>query len=108
MEYGKNTVCILYKIENGKSKAKLTLAPVVNFKDFHQMNSNCEYSLRQEIKNNKVKLIVNDNIVYPIYFSLSEGTYIEHKNDTFNNMYYLEEEKRGFYPEENHAVARKI
>ena len=36
---------------------------------------------------------------------MSEGIYIEHKNDTFNNMFYIEEEKRGFYPEENHTVS---
>ena len=36
--------------------------------------------------------------------NLSEGKYIEHYNDNFNNMFYIEEEKRGFYPEENHSV----
>ena len=35
---------------------------------------------------------------------MSHGNYIEHFNDTFNNMYYIEEEKRGFFPEENHCV----
>ena len=36
--------------------------------------------------------------------SINEGTYIEHQNDTFFNMFYIEEEKRGFEPEENHTV----
>jgi len=35
---------------------------------------------------------------------LSEGRYIEHENDTFKEMFYIEEEKRGFYPKENHSV----
>ena len=35
---------------------------------------------------------------------LSEGEYHQHDNDTFFNMFYVEEEKRGFCPEENHAV----
>ena len=34
----------------------------------------------------------------------SEGKYIEHFNDTFRNMYYLEEEKRGQAAEENLSV----
>ena len=34
----------------------------------------------------------------------SEGKYVEHNNDTFNNMYYLEEEKRGQVAEENLSV----
>ncbi len=104
MDYGKNTVGILYKIKNGKKRAKLTLAPIMNNRDFHQMSTNHNFKLKQTIKNQKVTIIIDEDIENPVYMNLSEGTYIEHKNDTFNNMYYLEEEKRGFYPEENLAV----
>lgn len=104
MEYGKNTVCIYYKIKNGDYKAKLKLAPIVNYRDFHTMNTNHEYKLNQTINNRKVKLIIDDNSSFPVYMYVSEGKYIEHFNDTFRNMYYIEEEKRGFYPEENLSV----
>lgn len=104
MEYGKNTVCIYYKIKNGDYKAKLKLAPIVNYRDFHTMNTNHEYKLNQIINNRKVKLIIDDNSCFPVYMYASEGKYIEHFNDTFRNMYYIEEEKRGFYPEENLSV----
>ena len=104
MEYGKNTVAILYKIKNGKKQAKLTLAPIINYRDFHQMSTNHEFSLKQDIKQRKVKLVVDENNDNPIYIHASEGKYIEHINDTYKNMFYIEEEKRGFYPEENHAV----
>lgn len=36
--------------------------------------------------------------------NLSEGIYTPHENDNFEHMFYIEEEKRGFYPEENHTV----
>lgn len=104
MEYGHNTVGVFYKIKNGSTKAKLTLAPVVNFRDFHQMNTGHNFHLQQIIHQTKVKLIIDGNAHTPVYMHLSEGTYTEHHNDTFTNMFYLEEEKRGFYPEENHAV----
>ena len=104
MQYGKNTVGIYYKIKNGKSEAKLNLAPIVNFRDFHCVNNNHIFSIKQNIKNTKVKLIVDDNSSYPIYMKVSEGEYIEHINDQFFNMFYIEEEKRGFLSEENHAV----
>ena len=104
MEYGKNTVCILYKIKNGKEHAKLTLAPIINYRDFHQMSTNKEFKLKQENKKNKLKLIIDDIAQTPIYIHTSEGKYIQHENDYFRNMYYIEEEKRGFYPEENHIV----
>ncbi len=104
MEYGKNTVGVYYKIKTGGVKAKLTLAPIVNFRDFHTVNENHEFTVRQEIQKNKVKLIVDGNSQTPIYMNLSEGNYIEHQNDTFRNMFYIEEEKRGFSAEENHVV----
>ena len=104
MEYGKNTVGILYKIRNGKQAAKLTVAPLINFRDFHTMSTNKEFDIRQEIKKNKVKIVVDRNAEYPIYCYMNAGVYIPHQKDIFRDMYYIEEEKRGFYPEENHSV----
>lgn len=104
MEYGKNTVCVLYKVKNTGPKAKLTIAPIINYRDFHQMNTNHTFNLKQTIRNQKVTIIVDHQAENPIYMNLNEGIYIEHQEDSFNNMYYLEEEKRGFYPEENLAV----
>lgn len=104
MEYGKNTVCILYKVKNGEKPIKMTLAPIINYRDFHQMNTNHTYNLKQTINKNKVTIIVDGQAENPIYINISAGTYIKHENDTFNNMYYIEEEKRGFYPEENLSV----
>ena len=104
LEYEKNTVGIYYKIKNGKYKSKFTLAPIINFRDFHLMNTNHYFELKQYITDNKLKIIVDNNSKVPVYMNLSDGKYIEHYNDNFNNMFYIEEEKRGFYPEENHSV----
>ena len=104
MEYGKNTVCVYYRIKNGDYKAKLKIAPIVTFRDFHTMNTNHSYKAQQTINDRKVKLVINDNSHFPIYMYMSEGNYIQHYNDTFKNMYYIEEEKRGFYPEEDLSV----
>ena len=104
LEYEKNTVGIYYKIKNGKYKSKFTLAPIINFRDFHSMNTNHYFELKQYITDNKLKIIVDNNSKVPVYMNLSDGKYIEHYNDNFNNMFYIEEEKRGFYPEENHSV----
>ena len=104
MEHGHNTVGIFYKIKNEGTKAKLTVAPVVNFRDFHQMSTDHSFHIQQTVNKTKVKLIIDGNSQTPVYMHMSEGEYKEHQNDTFSNMFYLEEEKRGFYPEENHAV----
>lgn len=104
MEYGRNTVGVYYKIKNGKDDIKLTLAPIINFRDFHTVNSNHDFNLRQAIHDNKVKIVVDNNSQYPLYMNISEGKYIKHENDSFKNMFYIEEQKRGFYPEEDHSV----
>ena len=104
MEYGKNTVAVYYKIKADKDEAKLTIAPIVNFRDFHTMSTNHYFNIKQYINKSKVKLVIDGNSQTPIYMHLTEGKYVEHQNDTFNNMFYIEEEKRGFYHEENHSV----
>lgn len=104
MEYGKNTVCVLYRIKNDGPTAKFTVTPIINFRDFHTMSTNHNFRLKQDIRDKKVKIQIDENNNNPIYLYMSKGTYIEHFNDTFNNMYYIEEEKRGFFPEENLSV----
>lgn len=104
MEYGKNTVVVLYRIKNQNTESKLTLAPVMNFRDFHSMNNNHYFKAEQTHFGNKVKVILDDNSATPIYMTCSDGKYLKHIDDNFNNMYYLREEERGFETEENHYV----
>ena len=104
MEYGKNTTVVYYYIKNQNSNTKLTLAPIVNCRDFHSVNNKEHINLMQDVKNNKVKMVVNDSTQHPIYMNLSDGTYIKHDGDIFRGMYYIEEEKRGQEAVENHVV----
>lgn len=104
MEYGKNTVGVYYKIKNKDKKSKLEIAPIVNFRDFHTVNTDTNFEVKQTLNGNKVKLIINSNIATPLYMNLSEGIYNEEKNNIFRNMFYTEEQKRGFDPIENHII----
>lgn len=104
MEYGKNTVTILYDIKNGDYNTKLTLAPIMNYRDFHTMNTNHNFDVKQKCDGTKLKICIDGHSDFPIYINVSEGRYIEHYNDNFKNMFYIEEENRGFYPEEDHLV----
>ncbi len=108
MQHGKNTVQVYYKIRNGNSHIRLILAPIINYRDFHDMSTNKILNIKQEVKDDKVKVIIDGNVEYPLYMKLSEGKYIEHQNDIFYNMFYIEEEKRGFFPEENHIVSGRF
>lgn len=103
MVYGKNTVVVKYEIKNNTSQEALfTIAPIMNFRDFHAMTSNHHFDLKQSTKKRKTEIKIDDNM--PIFISVNDGKYIEHFNDTFQNMYYLKEEERGFFPEENLCV----
>jgi len=104
MEQGKEFVGVYYKIKNGEKPSKLTLAPIVNFRDFHTMSTDHIFNVRQQIEGTKVKLVIDGRSDFPVYMNLSEGTYTEYYNNTFKDMFYLEEQKRGFYPKENHSV----
>ena len=108
MVYGRNIVCVTYKIEGMKEDGILTLTPIVNFRDFHGLNTNHNYFLKQKIDRNKVRIEVDNNPDTPIYMYVKDSNYIEHQNDLFVNMYYLKEDERGFYPEENLAVSGRF
>ncbi len=104
MEHGKNTVAILYRVLNASHQTKLILTPLLNFRDFHKDSYNHEFEIEQYEENRKLKTIIDKNTETPIYINVSDGKYVKHENDTFKNMFYIEEEKRGFNSEENHLV----
>ena len=104
MDYGKNTVVVYYQIKNQNAEAKLTLAPVVNFRDFHSINKDHQFNAEQLHSGNKVRVVLEKNSETPIYMNCSDGRYFKHIDDTFRNMYYLREKERGFEAEENHYV----
>ena len=104
MEKGKEIVGVHYKIKNINKSSKLIIAPIVNFRDFHTMSTNHNFDLKQTINGTKVKLIIDKRADFPVYMNMSEGKYIKYENDTYKDMFYIEEEKRGFYPKENHSV----
>ena len=105
MVYGKNTTVVSYKIQNGRQASKMTIAPIVNFRDFHSMTTNKNFTLKQNVNQTKVCVNFAEENTRPIYMYLSEGKYINYESDTFKNMYYIKEEQRGFYSEENLAVS---
>ncbi len=99
-----NTTVVQYNITNGRQQSTLVLSPIVNFRNFHEMSTGKDFMLKQDVAGRKVKIEVNDNTKYPIYINCSQGAYNYYNEDVFRNMYYLKEDERGFFPEENLAV----
>ena len=56
VEYEKLTLFLLDECMNNNDKyIKLKLAPIVNYRDFHHINSNHRFYLNEKIYENKVK-----------------------------------------------------
>ena len=105
MEHGRNTVAVFYTVQNPLEKEiKLTLAPVMNFRDFHISHKDRDYTVEQGVEKRKVKVVIDGHSETPIYMHCNSGRYIKHENDIFKGMYYIEEEKRGMEAEENLVV----
>ena len=104
MEYRKNISIILYKIKNSSKKITLRLTPLLNYRDFHSTSYGRNFFVRQNINKNLVDITI-DNNSHHIYMNCSDGKYVVKENDSFKNMYYIEEEKRCLDCEENHAIA---
>ena len=101
MLHGKNTVAIIYRVSNQKAKVKLSLTPVVNFRDFHSENHELEFDYIQKVNRDRVELKFKEG---KINLCVSGASYKEHSNDIFYDMYYEKEKIRGFDYSENHAV----
>ena len=104
MEYGKNTVTILYRVKNKDAKTILKLAPLLNYRDFHKTSTDRIFEVDQKNIGNKLKVVIDKEYMHPIYMNVTDGKYVPHQNDMFYNMYYPVEEERGFTSKENHVV----
>lgn len=105
MEYRKNVSIVLYKIKNSNKKIKLRLTPLLNNRDFHSVSFNKSFFINQTVNNRLVDVVIDNSSNHHIFMNCSEGKYIIKENDSFKNMYYMEEEKRGLASEENHAIS---
>ena len=104
MEYRKNVSIVLYKVKNTDQKVTLKLTPLLNNRWFHNTSYNKKFAVKQEVKGRLVDVNI-DKSEHHIFMNCSEGLYTIQKNDSFKNMYYMEEERRGLECEENHAIA---
>lgn len=104
MEHGKNVVVVLYHVKNGESKSLLKLTPLLNYRNFHSASLDRVYKVKQEVSKNFVDVTI-DKEPHHIYMNCSDGRYVKTPNDSFKDMYYIEEEKRGLSDQENQAIA---
>lgn len=103
MVYGKNTVAIVYKIQNGIDEASLRLTPLVNFRDYHHNSSKEHLNFTQTSFDKGI-------IIKPTYYDIdiklhcSEGEFHKESGCYFLNMFYQAESDRGLEALEDHYI----
>jgi predicted glycogen debranching enzyme len=103
MVYGKNTVAVSYRIQNGSEEASLKLTPLVNFRDYHHNSSKGFLSFNQ-------KEVGKSIVLKPTYYDIdiklhcSEGEFHKENDCYFYNMFYQRESERGLEASEDHYI----
>ena len=100
MSHGENKVAVAYTIKSNNNNVKLKLSPLVNFRNFHEVNN--FYRANQEITEKYVKVNLNDK--HNLFMAMSEGNYIKYYNTYYQNMYYNIENERGLDALESHFM----
>lgn len=113
MEYGTNTTVLIYNIKAGKEDVYIDFSPLINYRDFHSVNSSLDLfqtEIPSKEKNNKrVKYnITNTNPNFNeknsksinLYMSVSDSKYII-SNEKYNDLFFFREKERGFEYKEN-------
>jgi len=102
MAYGQNTTIVRYHIKNYTNDSKITLYPLVNFRDYHGertdfssfevlLHENCTEVRFDRNNHIRLKMFSNEAEFYP-------------QKDNFYNMAYRKERERGLMDKENHFM----
>lgn len=103
MIYGQNMVVVLYKVFAGSSEVKLSITPIINFRDYHGDSSKEYMRFSKSIEDSEIIIKPYDTEVN-IRIRISEGKFIDLNNWWFYNMYYIREQERGLRHIEDHFI----
>ncbi len=101
MEYGKNTVAIVYRVNTGKEKIKMSFTPYVNFRDHHDLSKREGFHYTQHYEGNTLHLVEKEtNLDLKI---ISNCTYLQ-KESWSLPVFYRNEAERELKPIDFHFI----
>ncbi len=101
MAHGENKVAVSYVIKNTGKTATFRIQPLVNYRKFHALRS-CTF-LDCNVKENSVNVKLNSR--GDVLHMIASNSEFEKYNRTYyRNMYYSNEEERGFDAYEDHFM----
>ena len=103
MVEGKNTTVVKYKIKTGNRGVKLSLLPLVNYRDYH--SERVDFSgFYQYSDSNKLTIKIDSNANRNLNVICNEGYKFNENINLFYNMFYQKESERGLNSVENHYM----
>lgn len=103
MIYGENTTVIRYTVRSGNESAEMRIAPLVNYRDYHQCARRESLRFDSSYEGNKITIRPFD---LPLKISIESdtGEFIPQHNNWFFNMVYPVEVQRGLDCNEDHYI----
>ncbi|EOD00791.1 amylo-alpha-1,6-glucosidase [Caldisalinibacter kiritimatiensis] len=92
MEYGKNTVVVVYKVETGNKPVKMTFIPYTNFRDHHDTSKREDFKYIQSYKEGILKLVEEKE---KLTLKISSNCQYKEKEQWSLPMFYSNEKQRG-------------
>jgi predicted glycogen debranching enzyme len=102
MPHGRNAAVIMYRVFNGGPHARLTLVPLVNYRDYHGNTYKGQTEFSQQPVASGVMVPGREGLP-PVILRSGAGKYLA-SEDWFYGMYYPVEAERGLNPWEDHFM----
>ncbi|WP_069649897.1 amylo-alpha-1,6-glucosidase [Caloranaerobacter ferrireducens] len=101
MEYGKNTVAIVYRVNTGSKKVRMTFTPYVNFRDHHDISKIGSFKYNQSYENGTLKLTEEST---GLNLKINSNCKYEVNEDWSLPMFYKNERDRGLESIDFHFI----
>ncbi len=102
--YGTNTAVIGYHVMNGSKATKLTLTPLMNFRDHNERSERADLIFEVNQTESEMTLIPSKNPTVKIRIKTERGTTIESKEKFYSDMQYATEIATGMSAIDNHYI----
>ena len=101
--YGSNSIVITYKINSLKSHARIKIAPLVNLRDYHQLNHKPQLKFEKSYSIGCLEL-VDEKSGRKINIQTNTSNHVEVTECFFENMTYQVEKDRELDFSEDHYI----
>ncbi len=105
MQYGENTVAIIYRIETGKEKTKMSFSPYTNFRDHHDTSKKESFKYYQSYDGQTLSLVEKTS---GLTLKIISNCNYQEKEEWSLPMFYINERERDLDSIDFHFIPGKF